>query len=437
MANLKKTFLITTVVGLFNNYFFALFLLCLFLIKIPPLYPFFPIKNNILMTYGIAGIIVSIMFLFIMIKVLIEGKKFDIKNKNTKLLVFFLIYFAFQTFSVANAFSLGDFFHDYKNILIAGIFLFITVFVKENIRNYHSKVILVFFAAVVCNFFYQLLIFFTPDLFKAFGEVFIYSSHLNLVLANMQRGRIFIETYDEIIIPFIFIFFIRMKKNNKNLLFAFLLLMMIILPSFLSDFRTRILMLVFSFVASFIFLQRAKLFKVISFFLLLIIIYLAYFILNSTYGYSFIDRLNFQSKAQDVETIDFRIRNILYSYDLGIKNPITGVGLGNYYQNLPTQKINYLYPNDPNTELTIASQNPHNIFAQIMAETGFLSLFFYIFMLCYFFISDFKNLRTKKLLNEYSKGFIISFWTLFIYSVFNPAIGLTYNMLFWMLRALI
>ena len=437
MVNLKKIFPIKTATEIFNNKFLALFLLCLFLIEIPPLYPFFPIRNNILMSYGIAGIITSILFFFILVKVLKGDKTFVIKNKNTKiLLIFFLIYFAFQTASIVNAFSLGDFVHDYKNIFIAGMFLFITVFVKENVRNFHSKIIFILFATGIFNFFYQLLIFFTPDLFKTLGGMFIYSGHLDLVLANMQRGRIFIETYDEILIPFIFIFFLKMKKNNRNILFIFLLLMMIILPSFLSDFRTRILMLVFSFIASVVLFQRTKIFRLFIFIFFLAVIYLAYFILNFTYGYSFIDRLNFQSQAQDVETIDFRIKNIFYSYDLGIKNPVTGVGLGNYYANLPIQKISFSDSNNPSAELAIASQNPHNILAQVLSETGFLSLFFYVFMLCYFLISDLKNIRLKKI-NEYSKAFIISFWTLFIYSLFNPVVGLTYNMLFWMLRALI
>src|ERR1035437_3115009 len=154
MVNFKNLIPIKKAARLFNHYFSALFLLCLFLIKIPPLYPFFPIKNNIFITYGAVGIIVSIMFLFIIINVLIKGKKFDIKNKNTKLLLIFLIYFAFQTLSMINAFSLGDFLHNYKNILIAGMFLFFTIYVKENIRNYNSKIIIILFAAGIFNFFY-------------------------------------------------------------------------------------------------------------------------------------------------------------------------------------------------------------------------------------------------------------------------------------------
>lgn len=437
MANLKKIFPIKSAIEIFNNKFLALFLLILFLIEIPPLYLFFPIRNNILMSYGTAGILTTILFLFILVKVLRGDSTFVVKNKNTKpLLIFFLIYFAFQTISIVNAFSLGDFVHDYKNIFIGGMFIFITVFAKENIRNLNSRIVSILLAAGIFNFFYQLLIFFLPDLFKTLGGIFVYSGHLSLVFANMQRGRIFIETYDEILIPFIFIFFLKMKKNKRNILFIFLLFMMVILPSFLSDFRTRILMLVFSFSASIIIFQRIKLFRLLIFSFLIVVVYLAYFILNSTYGYSFVDRLNFQSQTQDVETIDFRIRNIFYSYELAIKNPLTGVGLGNYYANLPIQKINFSDPNNPSSELAIASQNPHNIFAQILSETGFLSIFFYVFMLCYFLISDLKNIRLKKF-NEYSKAFIISFWTLFVYSLFNPVVGLTYNMLFWMLRALI
>jgi len=167
------------------------------------------------------------------------------------------------------------------------------------------------------------------------------------------------------------------------------------------------------------------------------VVYISYLTLQFTYGYTFFDRLSFQSKSEDVETISFREKNLQYSLDLGIKNFLTGVGLGNYYNNLPIHKLNNPEQISIQAPLALASQNPHNIFAQILAETGIISLFFYIFMLLYFAIYDFKILLSKKDNLIYNKGFAISFWTLTIYSFFNPSIGLTYNLLFWGLRVFI
>jgi len=123
------------------------------------------------------------------------------------------------------------------------------------------------------------------------------------------------------------------------------------------------------------------------------------------------------------------------SEEMAQSQPLFGVGLGNYYDNLPPEKKNFLsLSNWQNKEAQIASTNPHNIFAQILSELGFLSLLFYLIMISYFAISDIKILLTQ---NNFTKAIIISFWSLFIFSLFNPTTTLTYNSLFWILRALI
>jgi O-antigen ligase len=115
--------------------------------------------------------------------------------------------------------------------------------------------------------------------------------------------------------------------------------------------------------------------------------------------------------------------------------PLLGVGLGNYYDNLPPEKKSFLsLSNWQNKESSIASTNPHDIFAQILSELGFVSLLFYLIMISYFAISDIKILLKQ---DNFAKAVVISFWSLFLYSLFNPTTTLTYNSLFWVLRALI
>lgn len=419
----------------FKTYFPLLFLLCLFLIKIPPMYLIPAFKSSIFSTYGFFSILIILLFSTIAILSLLSEREFIHKN-DKKLLSIFFVYFFFQSISILGALRFSDFIHSYKNIFLSGIFLFLTLYYKNHYKNYQKKIILLILLTSGINFIYQLFIFLLPDLYAFLGDYFIYQGHFNLVVANMYRGRIFVETYDEIAIPFVFIYFLENLKYARRIAVSIFLFSMIALPSFLSDFRTRIIMLAFASISTIFLILRNKLVRIYILILFMVVMGISYLMMNLIYGYSFIDRLSFQSNAADVETIDFRLKSLFYAFDMGVEKPFTGVGLGNYYNNLPTQKISSPYANDISSSLTEASYNPHNIFAEIVSETGFLSLFCFIFMLIYFLISDFRVLFRKET-KAYDKGLVISFWTLFIYALFNPVIGLPYNTLFWSLRGLI
>jgi len=172
------------------------------------------------------------------------------------------------------------------------------------------------------------------------------------------------------------------------------------------------------------------------------IIILGLFIIGSTinylsssfFGYSYFDRF-LLTNTQDTISIVSRNDSINKALDMGIANPFFGVGLGNYYNHIPNQYKFSSTLNSNSQELSnIALQNPHNIFAQLFAETGFFSVGFYFVMLFIFLKSDISIFRKNK--PTYQKAFIISFWTLFTYSLFNPVTSLAYNSLFWSFRAL-
>jgi len=403
-----------------------LFLICLFLIKIPPFYIFPPIKNGFLTTHTFARLIIVILFLK---QIFINKKSFFYKRKPV--IIFFLIYFGFVSLSIISTVNIKDYLLRYKDIVFPGLFMFLTLLFK----NKKNAIIKIFFYAAIVNFCYQMLIFINPGAFTSFASFFVYSNHLELVLINIGRARIFIETYDEIVIPFVFFYLIK-SKNDREKVFLYLILIFISLPSFLSNFRSRILMLFFSFIASFFFLTKKKFSQKFLIFILLIFIgYFSYVILNYNFNFSFVDRFALVDKKEDVNTIRYRWNNIIMSEEMAQSQPLFGVGLGNYYDNLPPEKKNFLsLSNWQNKEAQIASTNPHNIFAQILSELGFLSLLFYLIMISYFAISDIKILLTQ---NNFTKAIIISFWSLFIFSLFNPTTTLTYNSLFWILRALI
>ena len=408
-----------------------LFLVSFFLIKIPPFYLFFPIKSALLTTHSLSRAIILSLFALVFARVL-SRKRLNIASANKQLLTFFIIYFFFQSISIIGSTNISAFLQRYKDIVFPGLFLFVILFTQNN-RN---KIIYTLLAASFFNFFYQMLMFFSPSFFKRLGENFIYFGHLELVNINLERARLFIETYDEIAIPFLFV--IMAKQKDKRVKFLiFLLFLLIAIPSLLSNFRSRILMLAFAFLASLILLMGRQLATSLSIlFAFTVVGYLTVMLLNIFFGFSFIDRFTLQHEQEDVRTVELRLKNLGTSAEMGLASPFFGVGLGNYYDNLPAQKSITLSLFDwRRKEAQIASTNPHNILAQTFSETGVISFLFYIFLTFLFVSKDFKVLKHGQ--DDYKKAFIISFWTLYLYSIFNPTTTLTYNSLFWVLRAMI
>ena len=180
-------------------------------------------------------------------------KKTVFSRQERALAVFFLVYFAFQSLSALAVVDTVAFTRVYKDILFAGLFLFVAIFEKKFVRS----LVWVFIAAAVVNFIYQMVILWFPRLFQVFAERFVYAAHLELVNINIERGRLFVETYDEIAIPFVILLLSRAKKAKPKFLYL-VLLICIMVPSFLSNFRTRILMLGFALAASLFLILKAS-----------------------------------------------------------------------------------------------------------------------------------------------------------------------------------
>ena len=424
MEEIKKIFKIL------DKIFIPLFLICFFLIKIPPFYLFFPLKTSLLTTHTLARGIVLILFISILFNAFFQKKYFaDAKQKT--LAVLYLFFLFFHSLSVIPAISIVSFLQRYKDVVFPGLFLFAAL----KAGNVKKGIIYVLLASLLFNFFYQMFIFASPSQFVSWAKEFVYSGHFELVNINLNRARIFIETYDEIALPFVFLFFIKEKKSKRKVLYL-ILFAMIALPSLLSNFRSRVLMLGLSFLASLMFLTKQKL--TTSLFLVASIVVLGLFsvtLLNRTFGFSFVDRFALEDKVEDIGTVELRGSNIKTTVEMGTSYPLFGVGLGNYYDYLsPAKKTTASIVDWVNRESRIASTNPHNIFAQILSETGLISLIFYTGMLGYFGYEDLKTLTGKDFVK---RAFVLAFWTLFSYSLFNPTTTLTYNSVFWILRAML
>lgn len=400
------------------------------LIKIPPFYLIFPLKSSLLTSHTLARGFILLAF---GVGAWWEYKgKVSLGKEAKTLLYLFLGYLAFQSFSVVSASNLTGFLQRYKDVVFPGILLFASL--AAQIKR--ESVVRVFLAAGVVNFVYQMVMFFLPHFFRTWAGEFVYSGHLELVFINLERARIFIETYDEMAIPFIFFLFAREKDKKKRLLLV-LLFLAIALPSFLSNFRSRVLILGLAFAASFLFLTGRKMAVKLGLLGAFVVFgAVAVVLSNALFGFSIVDRFALKDTQEDIQTLEGRVENIGISVDMGLARPLTGVGLGNYFDNLPSgKKVSISLFNWVRREAEIASTNPHDIFLQTLSETGIVSLIFMVGLLLYFSYLDIKILLKTK--DKLRLAYIIAFWALFSYSIFNPTTTLGYNSLFWLLRGLI
>ncbi|MCX6717055.1 MAG: O-antigen ligase family protein, partial [Candidatus Taylorbacteria bacterium] len=204
--------------------------------------------------------------------------------------------------------------------------------------------------------------------------------------------------------------------------------------TFVANFRTKILSLLFV-LGSYLIMFKRKTFYSSSIYLVIGIILVGIvssrFSINSE---SFIDRFNLNDNEQ-TQTITSRQKQIGFGLELGKK--LFGVGLGNYYDYVPAKNKTPRGSIDKNTQIQLTEVNDsiHNNFASVLAECGYPTLLIYVLMITYFLLKDIRILFEKN--RKDRKLFILSFWGLFIYGFFNPGVALSYQFQYWFYRGII
>jgi hypothetical protein len=330
----------------------------------------------------------------------------------------------------------------YKDVFLGIVLFFLGIVYRKNL----DKIAKVIFIGLILSLIYQAVMFLAPELFLKIANIFVYEKHLELVSGNLDRGRIYIETFDESI-ALILIWWLFKKYPARGNRYSIFLLMIVGYFSLISNFRTRILILAISLVGYLIFEYRRRAKKVAEkmrrtllvlafvFFALFISGMLAELFAVRTFGFSFVDRITFSDTQEDVETVFFRLNQLQNSWDLAGNNYSLGIGLGNYYESLPSSK-NYWSFFSSGNDATIrgAAEYVHNIFGTFLAEGGFWAgILFSVIILK--FISD--DVRYFKKGKGEKDLLIFSFWGLFIYTFLNPFVPFVLQGLFWFLRGLI
>lgn len=407
--------------------FLFLFITTILLFKIPNFYliPFG--ENPFLTSQSLARILTLCTFVYIWATHIKNGTAFINKKPDIFMALLILIFFIFQSLSIVSAINMLSFFNRYKDVFIGICSFFLFYHYSKNFTTIIS--VLVFSAGI--NIILGTILFVFTDYFVTFARFFFYQNYVKLLEANLARGRIYLPTFDEIIIPFLFlpgIGTILGHKTSKIYIFIGITFF-----SLASNIRSNVFMLFAGIIGSLVAFKKIAINKLLfSLVGIMIIGYLVNIIMVNAVGISFVDRVLFRSQFQDIDTIVARAGQIEESLSMSFEN-LFGVGLGNYYDNLNIEKSSLSLSEERRNEVRSANEYAHNIFALIAAESGLLSLAVFLIILIAFVRHDIylvKEGNYKKLASA------LAFWVIFSWGLFNPPVSGSYQFLFWGLRGL-
>jgi O-antigen ligase len=191
--------------------------------------------------------------------------------------------------------------------------------------------------------------------FIVFSNAFITDKITEYRLYDYARGRIYMLSYIDLIVPFVtFVFFLKPQTIFKKLWIPFIL-MLEMLTIFLSNYRGITLAGVMGMALILIFKKAPN-----RLFLALILISLLISLFFQAKTGNVIDRLLLKSQ-EDTTSITSRIVASGRALHIGASNPLFGIGLGNF--------INYaewVWLSSDRRNI-IVYQNPHNAYLMLFA----------------------------------------------------------------------
>jgi len=347
-------------------------------------------------------------------------------------------YLASQLISIINAKNFSLFFKSYHNILIGIIIFLLALFYSKYV--FKKGVIYLYLTVTVLTLlFLEISFFLFPSLFLSLTKKFIQWELFSAYLVNFERKRFTLDFNLEMFVPvYLSMFYLqsRIKKHIKNKL-VFIVILALVFMTFVSNFRSRAVALIFSLILFFAVLLRRQIKKTA---LLLAVIFifsiLAFATSRSLFGFNTLDRFLLR-KYEDIQPVKNRIKSINHAVELFRLFPLTGVGLGNYivYNNSAPICSYFMMKNYQKTYFNLVAYSPHNIFFQILSETGILGAVSFTSLLGYFILKDKHYLKENKI--NLITGLIIASWTIIVYCLFNPSYSLFVFGWFWFLRGLI
>lgn len=414
----------------FNKFGISLFGLSFLLLRLPPAY-MLPVKSGLVNTHSFARYVILALFFTLVLLIFKKKAKFKMEPVFAGLIAF---YFLSQSISIIKAFNIEAFLLAYKTTLFGLLVLILAIFFTKKQKGVEIilKVLLV---SIILNIIFEGIVYFQVEPFFSWLKQVLYDKYWEVFDLNLRRERFFVDILDASLVPLVFYFVLKTKKRASKI-FGMILTALIAFFAVVSNFRTQVVMFTISLFGTLtLYLKRLSKFSIQAP-IIVVFLFLAYFVSIGTVGYNAIDRLLSPNK-EDFGTLTSRLNYWNQSVEMGISSPFFGVGLGNFYDILEGKKTIQLSLYDPEGKLTaITDSHPHNIFFGALAETGFVGLIALVALVIYFIKEDILVFKEKEK-RPLAVSAVISFWSLFFYSVLNPPDTIQYMSLFWVLRVLV
>lgn len=425
----------------FDSLFFFLFITSIILIRIPPVYVL-PISSNLFSSHSLS----KVLFVMLLISITVIKKKVNwgVSTFATSVIFF---YFIGQSLSIITAKDLLLFWDSYQNVTSFISIFFLASYVTVQKKNTAFTKYIVILGVIVTLIEFLFGIF--SNAFISLGKNFIQQEVLSAYITNILRDRYSLEISLEIFLPF-FLFYIFQIRALKNKWRIVLIIASLILTynSIFSNIRSRILMLLVALIFSLVLYLRSKQpnfsrakvrgLALVTVFIFFCIFLTATYVSNSLFSFSVVNRILLEDPNNDLGTLNSRVEKINRAEDLFKTSPIFGVGLGNYVYNSKPSNVPVLYM--PHTQSQIAYFDtardlPHNIFSQVLSETGLIGFISYILLMMYFIVKDWLLFKEKEW--NILCCFAISSWIFIVYGLFNPASTIFIMGWFWFFRGII
>jgi len=302
--------------------------------------------------------------------------------------------------------------------------LFFMMIILMPIKRNINKIISMILLAGGINIAIEFAIYFFPSLVFTYLQPLIYDKVWQSFIAQYNRQRYFSNFLMEIFIPFILYRLINSYNIRSKFLYSGYL-GAVSFFAYASNWRTKLLVLFFSFFSSsYIFIKKKS---IIFIFILglLVILKLSDVVSINTVGFNTLDRIiNFDTfRSESKDAVLSRFAYWKEAYEISLSSPFLGIGLGNYFDHSQIMKTSSIF-----------IDNPHNYFMSVLVDTGFIGLLFFCLLILYFIYFDIQSLRLNQPLQQV---FIIAFWSLFVFSLLNPQDFFYYYFLFWLFRGVI
>ncbi len=310
------------------------------------------------------------------------------------------IFGLFWIFLIISSFFANDFYNAFRGSFSLIRFLFFSLFIGYFAFRYLN-------ISKITNFWLIIILIVSVDLWIQFfygKDLFGVEARFNRLSGPFGDELVvggFIWKITMCIIPFIFcrILLDGISKLKKYLPIIFFLVISVLITGERMSFLMYVFYLLLFF--GFILVNKKNNKKILTF-VTILIMFFSFFvfkveIVKNRYLELFNIISNFQSSSYG--------KLFESGFEIWKKNPIIGVGVKNFRLECDIQLENREPLHHP-----LCSTHPHNLYLEILAETGIVGFIFFLFLII--FIFKFFYLNTKKGISEYtfiSSALLISF----------------------------